>query len=165
MLEIWKPVNGFEEKYEISNLGRIKNILTKKNLKPQKRGNYLKATLFKNKKRHQISIHRLVAQAFIENPNHLPCVNHKDCNTYNNKAENLEWCSYIYNCNYGDRNKKNAESKYKKINQYDLKGNYIATYNSIKEASEKLNIKHSYISKCVLGKRNKTKGYKFKYYE
>ena len=104
--EIWKPVNGFEGKYWVSNLGRVKSkykILTpalqKKSL--MKHSQYYQITLWRSKYDGMTRpVHRLVAEAFIPNPDNLPIVNHKDCNKLNNCVDNLEWCTAKYNSNY-----------------------------------------------------------------
>ena len=125
----------------------------------------MKVSLNKNGKTKQHFIHRLVAQAFIPNPNNYPCVNHKDEKPSNNYVSNLEWCSYQYNNNYGTRNEKVAEKlrkiKCKKVNQYDLDGNYIKTWNSIKEAEQEVGSTH--ISQCTKGRFRQTKGYIWRY--
>lgn len=111
MIEEWKPVVGYEGLYEVSSLGRVRSLdrfyyrLHKgKVLSPTKdRYGYLTVTLNCNGKSKTIKIHRLVAQAFIENPDNLPQVNHKDENPSNNNVDNLEWCTAKYNNNYGTR--------------------------------------------------------------
>ena len=109
--EYWKPVVGYEGLYEVSNLGRVKSLKFGKEriLKPQKdTSGYLCVTLCKNNNQCQFKVHRLVAEAFIPNPNNLPQTNHKDeCKT-NNIASNLEWCDRKYNVNYGTRTKRVA---------------------------------------------------------
>ena len=176
-MEVWKPIEDFKDKYEISNYGKIQNKITGYMFKPQKRGNYLKVSLCKNGIKNQISIHRLVAETFLDKKDFKSMpdedrslidlnkleVNHKNENKYDNRVDNLEWCTQKYNMNYGNCCKKISISKHKKINQYDLNGNFIKEWNSIKEASKKLNIPQSLISRCVLGQRNKTHNYKFKY--
>lgn len=120
-MEIWKDIKGYEGLYQISNLGRLKSLPRKYKKryineeiikKPSKlpKG-YLRIALAKNGTIKYFFIHRLVAQAFIPNPNNLPCVNHKDCNTSNNSVNNLEWCSYKHNNNFKNHNlKRNISS-------------------------------------------------------
>lgn len=119
--EIWKPVIGYEGLYEVSNLGHVRSLnrivnssdrffhqLTRihygKTLTPSLEQNgYLTVRLCYQQKVKAFSIHKLVAQAFIPNPNNLPQVNHKDEDKTNNCVDNLEWCTAKYNCNYGTR--------------------------------------------------------------
>ena len=98
-MEIWKDIKDFEGLYWISNLGRVKNKHGKI-LKPEIRNGYYSVDLVKNKKRYKCRIHRLVAEAFIPNPDNLPMVNHKDENKLNDEASNLEWCDNTYNTHY-----------------------------------------------------------------
>ena len=115
--EEWRPVKGHEGLYEVSNLGRIKSLPRKQVILHGKeriyyeRGEfifntggqlsrYITVNLSKDGTKRSLPIHRLVAQAFLPNPNNLPCVNHKDENTLNNAASNLEWCTHAYNLNY-----------------------------------------------------------------
>lgn len=108
MKEQWVDIIGYENKYQISNLGEVKalnyrntgkeHIINKKDNK-----GYLEVALWKNGVRRMFSVHRLVAQAFIPNPQNLLQVNHKDENKYNNSVDNLEWCTQYYNNIYGTR--------------------------------------------------------------
>ena len=124
-IELWKPIKNYENFYLISNQGNVKSLprtvnvnchgiickrkTKEKILKPQKNGrheSYFTVNLSIYNTQKIFCVHRLVAEAFIPNPNNLPCVNHKDENTYNNCFENLEWRTAEYNNNYGNRNKK-----------------------------------------------------------
>ena len=97
MQEIWKDVKGFEGKYKVSNLGNIYSIKKDIIISPTyNHKGYLRVSLY-NKKQYILTIHRLVAKAFIPNPKNLPQVNHKDGNKTNNCVENLEWCDNSYN--------------------------------------------------------------------
>ena len=113
MQEIWKDINEYEGKYQISNLGRVKSLnyarrKQERILKPgiQKKTGYISVTLLKERKKKTKTIHRLVAETFIPNPENLHQINHKDENKQNNCVDNLEWCSAKYNSNYGHRNEK-----------------------------------------------------------
>lgn len=127
MIEEWRPIEGYEGLYEVSNTGRVRSVdryvkskgesywLRKgKMLSPGKDTyGYLFVILTCNGKRKAINVHRLVAKAFIENPDNLPQVNHKDEVKSNNCVENLEWCTAKYNNKYGSRKDKVRESKLK----------------------------------------------------
>lgn len=94
MNEVWKDIVGFEEKYQISSKGRIYNKHTGKmsRVKANKDG-YVRWGSYVNGEMHTFSVHRLVAEAFIPNPNKRPQVHHKDGNKSNNAVDNLEWVS------------------------------------------------------------------------
>lgn len=117
IIEQWKPVEGFEGLYEVSNLGRVKSLGNNKSrkekiLKSGKNGpGYLFVYLYRNGKRKMSKVHRLVAEAFLPNPLGLPQVNHRDENKTNNCVENLEFCDAKYNNNYGTRNVRSAASQ------------------------------------------------------
>ena len=114
-------------------------------------------------------VHRLVAQAFIPNPNNFPVVNHKDENPQNNSVENLEWCTQKYNCVYSAERHvgrqtyehKGSCKPAKVVIQYDLDWNYIAEYPSIAEASRQTGINVTSIWRCCSGKWKSTSGYKW----
>ena len=166
MKEIWKDIDGYENLYQVSNYGNIKS---KNNiLKPliSKRG-YLYINLYKDKKGKHFYIHRLVAQAFIPNPKNYPCINHKNEIKTDNMVNNLEWCTIAYNNKYGtlrERIIKTKTLKYgKKINQYDLNGNFIKTWDSTHEIERKTNILHQNIIKCCKNKSKTAGGYVWKY--
>ena len=117
-MEEWRDVKGYEGLYQVSNKGRVKSLnridsrgnkVNEKILRPGKRNNYLFVNLYKNGKRKLYDIHRLVAQAFLPNPDNLPVVNHKDENKLNNNVENLEWCTQAYNVNYSHNNCKSRK--------------------------------------------------------
>lgn len=110
MEEVWKDIEGYEGYYQVSNLGRVKGIkiinqykkerLLSQYLNNKGRG-YYKVWLYKDKKRKMHYVHRLVAKAFLPNPNNYPDINHKDENSRNNQVDNLEWCNESYNLSYG----------------------------------------------------------------
>ena len=124
--EIWRPIEGYEGLYEVSSYGRVKSLKrpyennggiqwTKERiLSPGKdKDGYLQVNLHCNGKQHQRKIHRLVAQAFLPNPDNLPQVNHRDEDKLNNRVENLEWCTAKYNSNYGSRKDRVRNSRIK----------------------------------------------------
>lgn len=150
--EIWKPVEDFKNKYEISNFGRIRNIITNNILKmTNKNGDYLTLVLYDEKHKRTTRIHRLVAQAFIPNPNNYPVVNHINGNKQDNRVENLEWCTYSHNTKEAIKQNKNIilgitkynknkfSNKYGRIYQFDKNNNLIDIYNNLQNASDKTN--------------------------
>lgn len=165
MKEIWKDIEGFEGLYQISNLGRVKSLerqIMRSNGYPLNlkerilKTNISKAgregvQLSKNSQWYHCWIHRLVAKAFIPNPDNLPQVNHKDENPLNNCIDNLEWCTNKYNHDYGTRNIRQARALMKKVNVYDLDMNYIETLNSLKEVSVKYHCDQSGVTKVCKG--------------
>lgn len=123
MVEVWKEINDYEGLYEVSSLGRVRSLdryvsytngqihLHKgKVLRPGVCNGYLQVVLCKNGEVKHPLVHRLVAEAFIPNPDNLPQVNHKDENPSNNTIDNLEWCTSLYNINYGGRPDKVRET-------------------------------------------------------
>lgn len=169
MQEIWKDIRGYEGLYQISNFGRVKSLerLAKSNnnnyrrvkenflKKHEDKNGYIKVSLNKNNKSKQYAIHRLVAKAFIPNPNNLPQINHKDENKQNNNLENLEWCTAKYNNSYGTRIQRCKQKRQILIEQYDLNGNLIKKWNSAKEVYNKLGYDFSIIRKCCNNKIDK----------
>ncbi len=174
-MEIWKPIKDFENLYEVSNFGRVKSLNyrhTEKEriLKPSKSNNdgYLQVCLTKDKKTYCKRIHRLVAEAFIPNPNNYREVNHKNENKTDNRIENIEWCDRTYNINYGDRNSKminNRKGKTapKEIIQYTKEGIIINKWNSISDINKQLGYSTGNISACCSGKRNTSYNCKWEY--
>ena len=185
MEEIWKDIKGYEGLYRVSNLGRVKSLKKRVNfysglykeikqrtyreriinLRKTNRG-YMVVELYKNGIGKRFSIHRLVAENFIKNSNNLPQVNHIDGNKENNNINNLEWCT-------GSQNIKHAiktglfKAKKRPVIQYDLNGNYIKKWDTIKDflIEKNINLKSSAITKCCKGKRKSAYGYKWKYAE
>lgn len=116
LVEQWRPIEGYEGLYEVSNLGRVKSLGNDKNRKEKilrpvmtKKG-YLQLFLSKEGKAKRFFVHRLVAQAFIPNPEGLPQINHKDENPSNNRVENIEWCDCKYNINYGTHKERQVQT-------------------------------------------------------
>ena len=161
MQEIWKDVAGYEGLYQVSNMGRVKSFCQSTKFHKQKEfilkpslinSGYEVVTLYSKEKRKKFQIHRLVATAFIPNPNNLPCVNHKDENKVNNCVSNLEWCTYQYNNNYGTARIRTAETKATPIVQKTLDGKLLATYQSATIASQLLNIDYANLANwCMKG--------------
>lgn len=163
-IEEFRDIPDYEGVYEVSNLGRVKNVETGRILKPFKTTTgYLKVDLCKNGIRRSATIHRLVAYAFLPNPQNLPCVNHKDEDKTNNAVDNLEWCDHQYNNNYGTRNERISESQYKPVLQFDKNGNFIREWPGVIKVEEETGMNHSHISGCCLGKRKSAGGFIWKF--
>ena len=97
--EEWRDIKGYEGEYEVSNMGRVRNARNGYVLKPSLiNSGYLTVSLGSRAKK---LVHRIVGEAFLDNPDGLPCINHRDCDKLNNNADNLEYCSYSYNNSYG----------------------------------------------------------------
>ena len=157
MDEIWKEI---DERYSVSNLGRVKSNYANKEriLKPWKNVyGYLMVDLRHGDSRKGMLVHRLVALAFIENPDpeNFKEVNHKDENKTNNCVDNLEWCNTEYNCNYGTRNQRKAENCKKPVCSVDMYGN-VTHYNSRNEAAEIVGIDATNISKSLSANYSKS---------
>lgn len=166
--EIWKDIDGFEGLYQVSNLGRVKSLGNDKSRREKilKLGNchgYLQVNLCKNGKRKKLCVHRLVAQTFLQNPQNLPEVNHKDEDKTNNSVENLEWVSSKENVNFGTRNLRVAEKLSKKVFQYSKNGDFIREWASTHEVQRQLGFAASNISKCCLGNLKSAYGFIWKY--
>lgn len=168
MEEIWKPI-GYEG-YEVSNLGRVKsykyNKINGKIMKPYKNTKgYLQIDLQidgrKRENRVHLSVHRLVAIAFIPNPDNLPQVNHKDEDKTNNCVDNLEWCTNDYNAHYGTHIERVAEKIRMPIYSVDKQGN-IEHFPGVREADRIVSGKEygisAPISMCLNGKRKTAYG-------
>lgn len=179
--EEWKDIKSYEGLYQISNLGRVKSLdkkIFQKNkygkfqivpykgqiLKVQKQKNgYLIIDLHKNNKIKKKLVHRLVAEAFIPNPNNDLYINHKDNNPQNNKVDNLEWCTQKYNIKYAYNLGNKKPPHMRSVQQVKDNGEIIATFISMQEAERQTKIKATNISKCCRKIRNKAGGYKWQY--
>ena len=112
MIEDWKDIPGYEGLYVVSNNGRVMNVRSGRVLRGIVNNlGYIMVGLSKSGKVKMISVHRLVAEAFIKNPDNLREVNHKDEDKSNNNVDNLEWCDRKYNVNYGSRMDKVRKTK------------------------------------------------------
>jgi hypothetical protein len=171
MIEVWKDIDGYDGKYQVSNYGRIRSTYAENKrriviLKPmvQKNG-YLYVALWKNNKKKNKLIHRLVASLFVDNPNCYTEVNHKDENKENNMANNLEWCAHKDNINYGTCKQKISESKInhpkhsKPTYQYTTNGELIRVWPSAAEIERRLGYCAHVIGDCRMGKIKSAYGY------
>ena len=153
-----KDIQGYEGLYQVTSCGKVWSYKRKRFLKPfkRKRG-YLAVGLYKNGKTNYYYVHRLVAMAYIPNPDNLPQINHKDENKENNALQNLEWCTCEYNINYGNRNQKISKPVYcEELNRIFV---------SINAAARELDLNSGHISSCCKGKLKTAGGYHWKYVE
>lgn len=195
MEETWRPIKGHRDRYEVSSLGNVRSLdvtivqpakcgstathtYRGKLLKPNRHGN---GYLFVNLAGKQVSVHRLVATAFIPNPMGKEQVNHKDGNKANNTVDNLEWCTASENTRHAVQNglidfrserhltaarkqiQKLIQGNKKRILQYDQNGSFIASFESIAEASRQTGINATHISLCAKGKHRHSGGYVWRY--
>ena len=176
-METWKELKGYEGDYEVSNMGQVRST-TKvftcyslrgngihertrygRILQPSVQNNgYLVVWLSRNGKVKAHTVHRLIAKTFIENPKNLYCVNHKNGNKTDNRVENLEWCT----------SGENLKHAYEKLGRVHRKGTKIIcielnkTFESIKSASEELNVNKEAIGNCLAGRVKHAGGYSWK---
>ena len=161
--EEWRDIVGYEN-YQVSNLGRLKSLKYGKEriLKPQKdKYKYSIVSLCKQGKVKTYKVHRLVAQAFIDNPNNLPQVNHKDEDKTNNASSNLEFCDAKYNSNYGTRNQRAAEKTSKQVLCVETGEIYPSTH----QIERELGFSQGNISSACTGERKTCGGYRWRYIE
>lgn len=164
MVEVWRDIiitkNGgvvfdFTGKYQVSSEGRVRSLNYRSTgeikLMKQHKNNcgYLYVGLYVNGKQENFYVGRLVATAFIPNPDNLPEVNHINENKEDNRIENLEWCDRDYNCNHGTRNEKVAKAKCKKVVCIETG----EIFESTNDVERKLGLAHDGISRCCNGKR------------
>lgn len=187
-IEQWVDIEGFEDRYQVSNFGNVKSL---QRYVKTSRGNgfrlikekllilrtnidgYRELTLIKEGTEKYFQVHRLVALHFIPNPNNYPCVNHKDEIKANNYDDNLEWCTVDYNNKYNSRQEKiniklrsldntKINLKRKPVNQYDLQGNLVNKFMSINEANRS-GWNGEFVSQCCRNLKEKYKGYIWKF--
>ena len=171
MSEEWRDVAGYEGLYQVSSEGRVKSLERKgckreRILKPGVRSKgYLFVVLCAGGKSRMFSVHRLVCQAFHDNPENKLDVNHMNENKTDNRACNLEWSTRKENCNHGTRNVRMAIAKSRPIAQYTLNGKLLKVWPSTAEVERRAGFDHSAISKAANGNRKTAYGFRWKYVE
>lgn len=182
MVEIWKDIDGYPN-YQVSNMGNVKSLNYSHTGKEKllkaciDKDGYLGVVLCNNGNKKGFRVHRLVAMAFIPNPLNLPIINHKNQIVNDNRVENLEWCDYVYNNNYADRNKKVGIASKKRmlgkcsklsykslpVLQFTKDGKLIRKWDCITDVEKNIGIMHQDISKCCKGKQKTAGGFIWKY--
>lgn len=168
-IEEWRDVKGYEGLYQVSNFGNVWSFYVNRALAKHLHPNgYYAVRLCKCGRHKNIQLGRIVASAFLPNPNNLPETNHKDCNPRNNRADNLEWCTRKYNINYGDRTQKMLDSPgYKShierlkvpILQFQKSGEFVKRWDCASDIEKTQHIDAGNISLCCSGKRGSAGGY------
>lgn len=168
MTEIWKDIAGYEGIYQVSNTGKIKSFQRWKRAKSPDEyllkqyvanNGYCQVTLYRDGGKRKFLVHRLVAEAFIPNPNGYGYINHMDENKENNRADNLEWCTIQYNNAYGTARLRKMLTIGYPVEQRLSTGQLLATYVSVAVASEITGASHKDICACIRGQLNSAGGF------
>lgn len=171
--EIWKPVKGYAGLYEVSNLGRLRSLPRKGTkggiISPtySNTKHYAHVPLTKNAKVRTVSLHRIVAEAFIPNPENKPQVNHKDGNKRNNAVDNLEWATPEENMQHafrtGLKDTKAAIAAHSRSVAQIVEGKIIKTFSSVREAEKATGAANQNIIKVCQGTRRMAGGFEWRY--
>lgn len=180
MKEIWKDIQGYEGKYQISSLGRVKSCRrtsvvnggvysrSEKILKQSIVSGYNTVCLCNQSMQKNFKVHRLVASSFVPNPNNFKYINHIDENKQNNSSDNLEWCTAKQNTNHGTNkirisNTKRNNGQSRPVALLDNNDNIIKEFYAIVDAAEYIGARKSDVCAVCRGRQATVKGYKFKY--
>ena len=161
----WREVKEYSN-YEVNQLGEIRHKKRQKILKPRdNNGGYQYVNFKINGKNTNFAVHRIVANAFIPNPNGYTEVNHKDYNKKNNCVDNLEWVSSSQNKQHSYLKQENKKSRGKAVNQYTKEGIFLKTFDSVSEAAKELGCCVAAISNCCLGRTKTSQGFRWSFVE
>ena len=171
--EEWRDVAGYEGLYQVSNMGLVKSLerkdrfgrTVKERILKQTvtHDGYLMISLCTGGKQKMFSVHRLVCQAFHENPDNKSDVNHINENKTDNRACNLEWSTRKENLNHGSRNERAAKARSKPVGQYTRYGDLVKVWPSTQEAERQAGFNHGNISEVANGNRKTAHGFIWKY--
>ena len=175
--EEWRDVVGYEGRYQVSSMGRVKSLerkfpiwhggerIQKERILKQAvtHNGYLRVTLYTGNKPKTLKVHRLVCQAFHENPDNKPQVNHINEIKTDNRASNLEWATARENSNFGTRNERVAKARSKPVAQYAQDGELIKVWPSTMEVERQAGFSNGNISQAANGKYKHAYGYIWKY--
>ena len=161
----WREVKEYSN-YEVNQLGEIRHKKRQKILKPRdNNGGYQYVNFKINGKNTNFAVHRIVANAFIPNPNGYTEVNHKDYNKKNNCVDNLEWVSSSQNKQHSYLKQQNKKSRGKAVNQYTKEGIFLKTFDSVSDAAKELGCCVAAISNCCLGRTKTSQGFRWSFVE
>lgn len=177
-MEVWKPIKGYENYYEVSNNGKIRSldrITVFKDGRKRKffgkilvlqatnNSGYVTVGLHDSGKTKTFLLHRLVAESFVDNPYDLKEVNHIDQDKFNNAASNLEWCTHKENVNHGDEIERGAQKQRMSFCQLDMDGKLVKVWHGFKKIEREAGFSRKAIRDCCIGKRDSYRGYKWEY--
>lgn len=173
-MEVWKDIEGYERSYQVSNKGRVRSLDRITNDGKALKGKilcqtyagkgYLSVMLSKDGKTQRKNIHRLVAEAFLPNPNNLPEINHKSERKNENFVENLEWCDHKYNNTYGGKIERGSKHNKVPVVQCTMDGEELfCWFSGVDAVAENPQLRATSIAACCRGRIKYHKGYKWKY--